>query len=336
MRLLFKIICFALCFVVLTSCDSESMQYKNKPDDEFAQGVNEWNEVYHRNLKPRYGNSEPTDKQRMVDKEFIDGMLKDYKDKTIAAKRLANRGWYYFFHNKIDTAMFRFNQSWLIDSTYAESYFGFAAIKEYQGLKSESDKFYQTAYKHDNSDTLSKKILNKIADIKEQQKDTTSMLNAFHRAFNKFPNNDIASGKLGYFYSILNKPDSALKYFSITIELDPNYEQTYINRAFLYCELGNYEEAIFDCSTVIKKNNKSIYGFGNRANAYMLNKQYKLAIEDLNRCIELNQKHPNFHLAKAECYHLLKDENKACEEIRNGIKKGGKYNDRLKEYKCEH
>lgn len=317
----------------LTSCNF--MNYKNKPQDQSDHNVNEWNEAHHPNLRPMYGNVERTKEDKLNDIEFIDGMLEDYKDKTISAKKLASRGWYYFFHNKIDTAMFRFNQCWLMDSTYAECYFGFAAIREYQGLNNEAESFFQIAYKHDRTDTLSENILNKIADIKEQQKDTIALLKAFQRAYSKFPKNEIATGKLGFFYSTLNKPDSALKYYNITIELDPEYEQTYLNRGWLFFQTGKFNQAITDYTTVIEKNNKSVFAYANRSNALMFNKQYELAIEDINHCIELNPKHPNFHFAKAECYHQLKQDKNACEEINNGIAKGGKYSDKFKEYKCK-
>jgi hypothetical protein len=107
------------------------MSYKNKPKDQSDLNVNEWNEAKHPNLKPMYGNIERTTEQKLADKEFINGMLRDYKDTTIASKKLAKRGWYYFYNNVMDTAMFRFNQCWLMDSTYAESYFGFAAHSTY-------------------------------------------------------------------------------------------------------------------------------------------------------------------------------------------------------------
>lgn len=317
----------------LTSCDF--MNYKSKPQDQSDLNVNKWNETKNPHLKPMYGNLERTAKERLNDKEFIDGMLFDYKDKTTASKKLAKRGWYYFYHNVIDTAMFRFNQCWLMDSTYAESYFGFAAIKEYQGLNDLSEKFYQLAYKHDNSDTLSENILNKIAYIKEQQKDTVALITAYKRAFTKFPNNEVASGKLGFFYSTIHQQDSALIYYNLTIELDPEYEQTYLNRAWLFYQQRKYKQAIADYTTVIKKNKQSIFAYANRANAFMNEKQYQLAIADINQCIALDSTHPNFHFAKAECFHQLGQNKNACEEIKTGIKKGGKYTEKLKEYKCE-
>lgn len=326
---------YLLIIVLLTSCDFDILKYKNKPQDEVEQGVNEWNEAYHRNLIPMYGNKIKNAEEKAVDKKYVDFMLNHHNGDTIkAAKAAARDGWHFFYKKVIDTAMFRFNQSWLIDSTYPASYFGFAAIKEFQGLNKEAENYYNIAYKHDPSDSLTKKYLHQIAQIREEHKDTLELINSYYRVLSKFPKDGIASGKIGFFYSEINKRDSALKYYNLTIELDPDYEQTYLNRARFFYQESKFNSAIADYTTVIQKNNQSIYAYVNRANVFMDNKRYQLAIADINRCIELDSKHPNFHFAKAECYHQLNRDKDACEEIKIGIKKGGQYTDKLKEYKC--
>jgi len=312
------------------------MSYKNKPQDQSDLNVNEWNEAKHPNLKPMYGNRIKSTEEKAADKEYVDFMLTHHNGDTIkAAKEAARDGWHFFYKKVIDTAMFRFNQSWLIDSTYAASYFGFAAIREFQGLNKDAENYFNIAYKHDPTDSLSKKYLHQIAQIREKHKDTLELINAYYRVLSKFPKDSTATGKLGFFYSAISKPDSALKYYNLTIEFDPEYEQTYLNRAWRFYLDGKFNEAIADYTTVIEKNKQSIYAYANRGNVLMDNKQYQLAISDINRCIELDPKHPNFHFAKAECYHQLKQHNNACEEIKKGIQKGGKYNDKLKEYKCQ-
>lgn len=318
----------------LASCDY--LSYKNKPQDASDHNVNEWNESYHPNLKPMYGNKIKSTEEKAADKEYVDFMLTHHNGDTIKAANAAARdGWHFFYKKVIDTAMFRFNQSWLIDSTYPASYFGFAAIKEFQGLNKEAENYFNIAYKHNPTDSLTKKYLHQIAQIREEHKDTLELINAYNRVLSIFPKDAVATGKLGFFYSALNKQDSALKYYNVTIELDPEYEQTYLNRGSLFYQQGKYKKAIVDYTTVIDKNKKSIYAYANRGNALMDDKQYQLAIADINHCIELDPKHPNFHFAKAECYHQLKQDKKACEEIKTGIKKGGQYTDNLKEYKCE-
>jgi tetratricopeptide (TPR) repeat protein len=283
-----------------------------------------------------YGNKIKSAEEKAVDKEYVEFMLTQHNGDTIkAAKTAARDGWHFFYKQVIDTAMFRFNQSWLIDSTYSASYFGFAALKEFQGQNKEAENYFNIAYEHDPTDSLIKKYLHQIAQIREQHKDTLELINSYYRVLSKFPKDDVATGKLGFFYSALHKRDSALKYYNMTIVLNPSYEQTYLNRAWLFYQEGKFHSAIEDYTTVIGKNKQSIYAYANRSNILMDIKQYELAVADINHCIELDPKHPTFHFAKAECYHQLKQHKNACEEIKIGIAKGGKYTDKLKEYKCE-
>ena len=194
---------FFITMAGLTSCDF--MNYKNKPQGASDLNVNEWNEAYHSNLKPMYGNKIKSTEEKAADKKYVDFMLAHHNGDTIQATReVARDGWHFFYKKVIDTAMFRFNQSWLIDSTYPASYFGFAAIKEFQGLNKEAENYFNIAYKHDPTDSLSKKYLHQIAQIREEHKDTLALIKSYYRVLSKFPNDGVATGKLGFFYSALS------------------------------------------------------------------------------------------------------------------------------------
>ncbi len=204
--------------VFMAGCENYE-SYRNKPAGDVDILINERLEAYHANLKPMYGGKIKSNEEKAVDKKYVDEMLQLHNGDTImAARRAARDGWYYVYRQVIDTAMFRFNQSWLIDSNYPASYFGFAAIKEYQGIKDEAEKYFRIAYQHDPSDSLTKKYLHQIAQIKEKQKDTLGLINSYNRVLSFFPNDHIAAGKLAFFYSAINKPDSALKYYNLTKE----------------------------------------------------------------------------------------------------------------------
>ena len=321
-----------LTFLVI-GCDS--FKYKNKPTDESDANTNKWLEAKHPNLAPMYGNKVKSAEEKEADKEYVDAILKLHNGDTISSVREAGRdGWHYFFNNKMDTAMMRFNQSWLIDSTYPASYVGFAAIREYQGMNDEAEIFYQLAYKHDRSDSITKKYLHQIAQIKEEQKDTLGMIKAYYRTLSYFPEDGIATGKLGYFYFALNQPDSSMKYYDLTIKFDPDYEQTYINRGWQYSQLGKLEAALKDFSTAIEKNKKSTSAYANRANTLMSAKRYAEAIPDIEKCIKLEPNYPNFNTALAECYFQQKQDKKACAELDIAIRKGDKNAFRVKQEKC--
>ena len=152
---------------------------------------------------------------------------------------------------------------------------------------------------------MTKKYLHQIAQIREEHKDTLALINSYYRVLSKFPKDGVATGKLGFFYSALNKPDSALKYYNLTVEFDPEYDQTYINRGWYYFQQHKTKEAIADYTTAIEKNAESIRAYANRANTLMFDQQFEKAILDIKQCILLDPKYPDFHNTLAECYFQL-------------------------------
>jgi tetratricopeptide (TPR) repeat protein len=330
-----KIAFLTILTFILAGCNNYTI-YKNKPANKADILINERLEADHPNLKPMYGGEIKSEEEKEIDNKFISEVLQKYKGDTVkAAKESARDGWYYFYKEIIDTAMFRFNQSWLIDKNYPASYFGFAAIREYQGITVEAEIYYQLAYKHDTSDSLTNKYLHQIAEIREKQKDTLGLINSYYRVLSLFAKDGISTGKLGFFYSVLNMPDSALKYYNLTIEYDPDYDQTYINRGWLYFQNHKTKEAIADYTTAIDKNIKSISAYANRASILMLDKQYEKAIPDIKQCILLDPKYPDFHSALAECYFELNQNDEGCNELNIGIQKGGRFSDLKNQHSCK-
>jgi hypothetical protein len=156
--------------LLISSCEPDFLKYTNKPQNDWDIYVNQWNEDYQPNYKPKYGILQKAVEFQSIDREYLITLLAKNPDTLSVAKKLAAEGWDYFLHEKIDSAMFRFNQCWLMDSTYLECYFGFAAIKEYQGLNEEAPVFYQLAYNHDSKDSAQAKLINsKIINIRKQQ-----------------------------------------------------------------------------------------------------------------------------------------------------------------------
>lgn len=82
-------------------------------------------------LKPKYGNVEKTKEQKESDKKFIDETMKIEKfnnNKTLASNHLINLGFQYLNKGDLKTAMYRFNQAFLLDSENTDIYWGFGAI----------------------------------------------------------------------------------------------------------------------------------------------------------------------------------------------------------------
>ena len=56
-------------------------------------------------------------------------LLADFPNRREAATQFAQRGWDYFYAKDPETAIKRFNQAWLLDSTNSEAYWGFGVIE---------------------------------------------------------------------------------------------------------------------------------------------------------------------------------------------------------------
>ena len=102
---------------------------------------------------PEYGNQPKSAEMLQADQEFL--ALTKGKEKE-SFDHMMNVGWSFFKRGDIGTAIKRFNQAWLIDSTRYESYWGFAAAEGRLNNLETSKHYYEKALSH-NGDT---KILN--------------------------------------------------------------------------------------------------------------------------------------------------------------------------------
>jgi tetratricopeptide (TPR) repeat protein len=91
--------------------------------------LEEWNEQAKTNIRllPKYGHIPKTQEQKGFDKEFIEASLKQYPDKKKASDHLVELGFKYLYHD-VKTAMYRFNQAFLLDSTNSDIFWGYAGV----------------------------------------------------------------------------------------------------------------------------------------------------------------------------------------------------------------
>lgn len=105
------------------------------------------------NEMPEYGNQPKSPELLQADQEFLNTVKGKEKE---SFDHMMNVGWSFFQRGDIGTAIKRFNQAWLIDSTRYESYWGFAAAEGRLNNLETSKHYYEKALSH-NGDT---KILN--------------------------------------------------------------------------------------------------------------------------------------------------------------------------------
>jgi tetratricopeptide (TPR) repeat protein len=175
------------------------------------------------NLLPMYGRAKKCPGQIKADNAFLKLADSNYKDRKQAAKYFVNRAWGFYYQNKPDTAMMRFNQAWLLDSLNANVYWGFANLVGAQGKFKESLPLFNRAIQLDSSNAkLWESASNSYGNLYFKTRETT-YLNAAIKYLKKAIALDPQVRtyiSLTAAYANFTKKDSAIKYMHITDGLD--------------------------------------------------------------------------------------------------------------------
>ena len=95
---------------------------------------------------PMYGEIEKCPELRRSDSLFLTSVLEKTKgDKKTAYIGVSNSAWKAFYANDLLTAIKRFNQAWLIDSTEEQAFWGFGIIEGKQGNFNKSIEYLKRA-----------------------------------------------------------------------------------------------------------------------------------------------------------------------------------------------
>ena len=89
----------------------------------------QWNEEAKTNIRllPKYGHIAKTEGQKAADKDFMETTLRRYSTNRKASDHLIELGFQYLYKD-IKTAMYRFNQAYLLDSTNSDIYWGYGGV----------------------------------------------------------------------------------------------------------------------------------------------------------------------------------------------------------------
>src|SRR5690349_22232387 len=86
-----------------------------------AQSYEQWEAATKNNkgLVPRYGNLPKTEKQIEADSLYVKQMmsLPQFKSRREASDHVIGLGFQYYYRSDLKTAMYRFNQAYLLDTT---------------------------------------------------------------------------------------------------------------------------------------------------------------------------------------------------------------------------
>ena len=176
------------------------------------------------NQLPEYGRQTKCQKEIEKDNKFILKCDSSFKDRKIAAKYYIKRAWNYFDEGKLDTAMFRFNQAWMLDSANADIYWGFGTLLGTRKQFKESIPFFKKSIK---MNSLNPRVFESISKSYGQLfvRDTNMThldlaIDYLKTAISMDADNPRLYGKLTGLYVYFLQTDSARKYLNITDKLD--------------------------------------------------------------------------------------------------------------------
>ena len=114
--------------------------------------------------------------------------------------------------------------------------------------------------------------------------------------------------------------DQKIKFFSEAIKIDPNYPSAYANRASVYNDLGQYQNAIKDFDKAISLDSKFVGAYCNRAITYFNLGNTHEAIEDCNKAISIEPNLAPVYNNRGTFYKTLGDYDNALKDYNQSIK----------------
>ena len=284
------------------------------------------------NTKPMFGEVPKTKEHIEIDQQFIEECLSQFGTIDSSIKSTLDNAWSYFYHNDLITAMKRFNQVWLLDPEYPDSYFGFAALLEMQNNQTEAERFYKLANEKDKSGLRAEINYQRIADCKEQLNDINGALVAYYKIISINPENAFAYKKIGF---LEKNPEAALIAYNKAIEIDPKDPLTFNNRGYYYQKQKNFTNAIRDYSIAILLNPQYISALVNRGIVYMEISTFLDAKKDFERCVELDKDDGGLRRFLGLSKLSLNDVKGACEDFQLAIQLGDMPSETLFNNNCK-
>ncbi|UOQ71007.1 tetratricopeptide repeat protein [Hymenobacter cellulosilyticus] len=239
------------------------------------------------NERPRYGGMTKTAAQREADARFVAEARQQYGSAQAAMQAHVNFGWHYLATGHAPTAIKRFNQAWLLDSTAADVYFGFSAYLRQTNQLVEAAQFEQLAGRHDSGNAARLRYYASLGYGQSLRRDYVGAIAANEQILALDPTNASALGRIGYFAMQQQDTARAGQYLSRAVALNPQDSVAYLNRGWVRYGQKRYPAAVADFTRALSINPRYVSAYANRALAYSEAGNYPAAIADWQTCLSL-------------------------------------------------
>ncbi len=184
-----------------------------------------WQEDAKTNIRllPKYGNAPKTDEQKESDQELIDKYVAQEGTRLKGSELLVKLGFDYLYKRDFKTAMYRFNQAWLLDPENPNVFWGFGAIYFSFGDVENAIRQYDEGLllNGNNSNILTDKATIYMTKYMRSQseEDYSDALTLFKKSYRNDPKNQNTLFKLSVCYFLKKDCENALKYYKECKEL---------------------------------------------------------------------------------------------------------------------
>lgn len=174
-------------------------------------------------LSPRYGNAIKSASQKAADEELVRSYVSMAGSRRKGSEMLTQKGFEYLYAGNLRTAMYRFNQAWLLDSTDANIYSGFAAVyyqfKDYNKAIDFLDQGLRIDPKASTLITDKGTTYLTISQTTKSQIDVKKGLSLLKESYSIDPVNQSTLFKLSIYYFDNNDCNLALRYYRECLKL---------------------------------------------------------------------------------------------------------------------
>ncbi len=187
--------------------------------------LEKWNEEAKTNIRliPKYGQVVKTEDQIKSDQEFIEAALKQDTTHRKASDHMIRLGFGYLYRD-IKTAMYRFNQAYLLDSTNTDIYWGFGSVYMTLGDYENAGKQYEEGLALNPKNThlltdygtyfFAQFILLQPANEKEALINLESALSNLNKSYHIDPKDQNTTYKLSVCYLYKSDCDNAWRFYN--------------------------------------------------------------------------------------------------------------------------
>ncbi len=207
-------------------------------------------------LLPKYGEIEKTKEEKKSDEEFISNVMKKFKSEGDASNHMIELGFQYLYKGDLRTAIYRFNQAYLLDKDNSNIYWGYGAIYMAFGRFDLSREQYEEGLKVDsNNDNIlvdyGTTYLGEFYNYyqTDQSKASEKLDKAIEKlsdAYSINPNNSNASYKLSICYLYKDSCEKAKEYLELSEKIgNPNITDSYKAELEEKCS-----QRVVDCSSI--------------------------------------------------------------------------------------